>query len=302
MNDRMLHKLGFARKLLLTITATLAIAIPVTFGLFHPTPGLAQSQAENSTLPTPVYSSVSIKPTASADAVQTKMQTKMMFSLKDGSFVARGVTLQRLIELAYHVQGAQISGPHDFLNKTKFDIDAKLDPSYAAAMHQQMPDGKGPRDQGLLKAILTNKFNLVTHTELRSAEAYDLVVDENGAKLQASGEEGPRMMRLGRGELSSSGAPLDLLTAQLSARLGSPVIDKTGLKGTFAFNLHWTPDPSEEEHLRQSDELVAPEPPFDANGPALFNALQDQLGLKLVPNTERVPVLVIDHAEEPSEN
>ena len=127
MSDRILHKLNFARKLLLTTAAFLAIAIPISFGLFHATASQAQPQAASSNLSAPAFSSVSIKPHESADP----MRTKMMFSLMDGSFVANGVTLQRLIELAYHVQDAQISGPQDLLNKPKFDIEAKLDPSFA---------------------------------------------------------------------------------------------------------------------------------------------------------------------------
>ncbi len=120
MNDRILHNLGLARKLLLTVAAALAIALPVTFGLFNATPSRAQEQTETPTPSTPIYSSVSIKPSAIANGDN---RTKMMFSLMDGSLVANGVTLERLIQLAYHVQAAQISGPHDFLNKTKFDIE-----------------------------------------------------------------------------------------------------------------------------------------------------------------------------------
>jgi bla regulator protein blaR1 len=293
MTDRILHKLDFARKALLTVAAALAIAMPVTFGLFNATPSRAQSQTENATLSAPVYSSVSVKPSAIPNEDN---RTQMMFSLRDGSFMARGVTLQRLIEMAYHVQPSQISGPQDLLNKTRFDVDAKLDPQYV----QQMSEHRGDEDQGMLRSILADQFKLVAHTEAQKVPAYDLVVAEAGAKIRAVGQDPPRRFRLGRGELSSSGAPLELLAAQLSARLGRPVIDKTGLKGIYAFNLRWTPDPTEEEHLKQSGEAVFPEPPPDANGPSLTNALQEQLGLKLQPNTEPVQVLVIDHAELPS--
>jgi beta-lactamase regulating signal transducer with metallopeptidase domain len=133
MNDRISLKLDFARKALLTVAAVLAIAVPITFGLFTATPSRAQSQVATSNVSAPVFSSVSIKAHESADP----MRTKMMFSLMDGSFVANGVTLERLIQMAYHVQDAQISGGRDLLNKTKFDIEAKLDPSFVAAMHQQ---------------------------------------------------------------------------------------------------------------------------------------------------------------------
>jgi uncharacterized protein (TIGR03435 family) len=295
MSDRILHKLNFARKLLLTTAAFLAIAVPVSFGIFHPTPGRAQEQSSN--LSAPVFSSVSIKAHESPDA----MRTKMMFSLMDGSFVANGVTLERLIQMAYHVQDAQISGPKDLLNKTKFDVEARLDPSSAAAMRQQTSGAEGFDDQALLKSLLADKFKLVVHSEPRTVAAYDLVADESGARLQPAGEQ-PHNMRLGHGELTSSGAPLALLAEQLSARLGSPVVDKTGLKGNYAFNLHWTPDKKEDERLDQSGEPVGPAPPTDASGTSLETALQQQLGLKLVPNTEPVQMLVVDHAEEPSQN
>ncbi|HKV80407.1 MAG TPA: M56 family metallopeptidase [Candidatus Sulfotelmatobacter sp.] len=295
MTDRILHKLDFARKALLTVAATLAIAIPVTFGLFNATPSRAQSQTESPGSLAPVYSSVSVKPSAIPNGDN---RTQMMFSLKDGSFMARGVTLQRLIEMAYHVQPTQISGPQDLLNKTRFDVDAKLAPEYV----QQMSEHKGGEDQSMLRSILTDQFKLAVHSEAQKVLAFDLVADESGSKLQAVGEGAARRFYLGRGELSSSGAPLELLAAQLSARLGKPVVDKTGLKGTYAFNLHWTPDPSEEENLKQSGEWVAPEPVADSNGPSLMVAVQEQLGLKLVPHTEPIQVLVIDHAEAPAEN
>ena len=297
MNDRISLKLDFARKALLTLAAILAIAVPITFGLFTATPIRAQSQAATSNLSAPVFSSVSIKAHESADP----MRTKMMFSLMDGSFVANGVTLQRLVQMAYRVQDAQISGGRDLLNKTKFDIEAKLDPSFVAAMHQQTSGGKNFDDRAMLKSLLADRFKLVAHSEAQTVAAYDLVADESGAKLQPVGEQ-PRMMHLGPGELTSSGAPVELLAAQLSARLGLPVVDKTGLKGNYAFNLHWTPDKKQDEALEQSGEPVAPEPPADSNGPSLLTALQEQLGLKLEPQTEPIQMLVIDHVEAPAEN
>ena len=294
MNDRILRNLGLGRKLLLTTAATLAIAIPVTIGLLNPTASraAAQSQAENATAPSPVYTSVSVKLSEPVEG----HTTKLMLNMADGSFTARGVTLQRLIQLAYHVQDAQIAGGPDWLNTANFDIDAKLDPSVVPAVHKRMAEHNG----GDLKVLLADQFKLVVRSESRPMAAYDLVADEGGTKLKHVGEDSPHMMRLGRGELSATGAPLELLTAQLSARMGAPVVDKTGLKGSYAFSLHWTPDKVEEEHLAQSGQPVGPEPPADSNGPPLLTALQEQLGLKLEPQTESVQVLVIDHAESPS--
>ena len=298
MSHRMLHNLDFARKALLTAAAILAIAIPLAVGVFNPTPSRAQSQDANASLPAPVFSSVSVKP--AEPATPNAGTTRMMFSDLDGNFAARGVTLQVLIQMAYQVQDAQISGGLDLLNKNKFDVDAKLDPAYVAATRQQAsPDHKGFEAQAAMKSLLASQFKLAAHFETRNLEAYDLVPDESGTKLQATGSE-HRMVHLGRGELTSSGAPLELLITQLSARLGRPVVDKIGLKGNYAYNLHWTPDPSEDEHLRQAGQPAGPEPSAETNGPPLMTALQEQLGLKLEPKTEPVQVLVIDHAEIPA--
>ncbi len=300
MNDRILHNLGFARKLLLTVAATLAIAVPIMFGLLNATPGRAQSEAASSNLPAPVFSSVSVKP-SQATATHPN-QSKMMFSLTDGSFEARAATLQRLIQLAYHVQDSQISGGPDWVDTTKFDVEAKLDPGYVAAIHQQDSGHEKFDDQAALKALLADQFKLAAHSQAQVLQAYDLVVDTNGPKLQDAGASGMRMMRMEPGALMSSGTHIEFLAQQLSMRLGQPVVNKTGLKGTYAFNLHWTPEPTETARLNKGGEGEAAGPAPDPNGPSLVTALQDQLGLKLVPHTEPVQVLVIDHAEQPPEN
>jgi bla regulator protein BlaR1 len=294
MNHRIPHKLDFARKALLTLAALLAIAVPITFGLLNATPSRAQSQAANATLPSPMYSSVSIKP--SKPAAGELYRAKMMVNLSDGSFTASDITLQRLIQLAYHIQDSLIVGGPDWVNTEKFDINAKLDPSVVAAMHKQMAEN----NSGDLKVLLADKFKLAVHSENRVLPAYDLVVDSGDHKLQEV--DGIRVMHMEPGHLISQGTPIDHFAAQLSLRLGRPIVDKTGLKASYAFNLHWTPASDELERLKQGGEEQAMPQTADPNGPSLFTALQEQLGLKLEPHTESVQMLVIDHAEVPSEN
>jgi bla regulator protein BlaR1 len=294
MSHRMLHNLDFARKALLASAAVLAIAIPVTIGLLHATP----TQAQSSDATAPVFSSVSVKAAQSSGNESNHFQA--MFSLRDGSFSARGITLERLIQDAYHVQDSQVSGGPDWLKTATFDVDAKFDPQFVAAMQQGVDDHKDFDNQTMLKALLANQFKLATHTKSQTLPVYDLVVDSGGAKLQAA--TGMRMMRMGPGDLSSSGTPIEFLVQQLAVRLGQPVIDKTGLKGTYTYTLHWTPDPNEAQHVKQAG-LPEPDPPStDPNGPSLVTAVQEQLGLKLEPQTAAVPVMVIDHAEAPAEN
>ncbi len=77
------------------------------------------------------------------------------------------------------------------------------------------------------------------------------------------------------------------------------MIDQTGLKGDYNFELKWTPDESHDQGFKGPGD--GPPPP-DANGPSLFTALQEQLGLKLESQKGSVDLLVIDHAEKASEN
>ena len=93
---------------------------------------------------------------------------------------------------------------------------------------------------------------------------------------------------MGRGTLKGHAVKLEMLALNLSNELGRRVIDKTGLSGKYDFELHWEP--------RQAPEPELPE------GPSIFAALQEQLGLRLEPSKGPVEVLVIDRAQKPTKN
>jgi uncharacterized protein (TIGR03435 family) len=82
---------------------------------------------------------------------------------------------------------------------------------------------------------------------------------------------------------------MEQLANHLSHSVERPVLDKTGLRGSYDFTLSWTPD-------------YGGPPAPDSNGVGLFTAIQEQLGLKLEPQKAPIQILVIDHAEKPSEN
>lgn len=304
MNASSLQKLNFAKKLLLTGAATMALAIPVTFGLLHPTASHAQDQAVG-TAATPTFESVSIKPDTTAE--NGMFRAKIAFSLNDGSFTARGITLEKLIQMAYRLQDSQLSGGPDWLKTQKFDIDAKLNPSVAQGLLQHTKDNKGFDDQVALKALLSQYFKLTVHAETKNLPVYELVVAEGGPKFKEANE--PRLLHFEPGELTSSGIPMRLLADELSHRLGQPVIDKTGLKSNYAFTLRWTPEPNETGDERrfminsgQQPPKVSPVSEAQAPAPSISDALEQQLGLKLEARTDAVPVIVVDHAETPAEN
>ena len=91
---------------------------------------------------------------------------------------------------------------------------------------------------------------------------------------------------------------MSLLATELAQQLRRTVIDKTGLSGQFDFTLQWTPDPREPGAFGLPPSADAPAPP-DPEGPTIFTALQEQLGLRLESAKGPVDRLIVDHAEKP---
>ena len=96
------------------------------------------------------------------------------------------------------------------------------------------------------------------------------------------------------------GMPMTQFATQLMQLTGRVVIDRTGLKGGYDIDLKWTPTP--EQLLPGPPPPGAQVPAFDPNGPSLFAALQEQLGLKLDGERGPVDVVVIDKISQPTEN
>jgi bla regulator protein blaR1 len=315
MSEHIGRKLDFSRKLLITTAAVLAIAIPLIFGVMAATPSRAQSD-DAATAPT--FQSFSIKPSPEADPMPTyagsgKHMIKMMFG-PDGFFAAN-VTMAALIQEAYGVQANQISGGPDWLSTDRFDVQAKLDKSQAPNLVPR-PEKYHSIIRQLLQAALTQHTQLAVHSETKDLPVYALVVGQGGSKLQPaptpdSPEGGKGMMGVGRmmtqngpsGRvvgLLAQGTPMTNFADQLSLQLGTPVVDKTGLKGNYNFSLQWAAEAEQSAARRASVDSPAPASADAAQ--SLSAALEQQLGLKLVPQTQPMPVVVIDHIEKPADN
>ena len=112
-------------------------------------------------------------------------------------------------------------------------------------------------------------------------------------------------MGFGFGRLSANGLTVtELATMGLTRYVGGPVVDRTGLAGPFDWTLVWTPDnlPQRAPGTPADQPIKVNGIAIDPNGPSLFAALQEQLGLKLESTKGPVDVLVIDHAERPAAN
>jgi uncharacterized protein (TIGR03435 family) len=106
-------------------------------------------------------------------------------------------------------------------------------------------------------------------------------------------------MNLRPGDLRETGNKITMamLAPFLNQSVDRTVVDRTGLTGVFDFTLEFAPELGPDS--QPDNTASAADPPV---APSLFTALQEQLGLKLEPQTRPVDVLVIDHVEEPSAN
>jgi bla regulator protein blaR1 len=83
-----------------------------------------------------------------------------------------------------------------------------------------------------------------------------------------------------------------MLANELSLQLGRTVIDKTNLKGEYDFTLEWMPEPGQggPEAFGFPPGPETP-PPSETEGPSIFTAIQEQLGLRL--DSERGPAEIM---------
>ena len=105
------------------------------------------------------------------------------------------------------------------------------------------------------------------------------------------------MMRFGPGNMVSGGTDVAQIASSLTPWVGRNVVDKTGLTAGYAFELKWTPEQMPQGGGPPPGSGI---PPIDPNGPSIFTAVQEQLGLKLESSKGPVDVVVIDHVEQPT--
>ena len=105
------------------------------------------------------------------------------------------------------------------------------------------------------------------------------------------------MALMGMGQMTGQAVPIAQLADMLSQRLGSTIVDKTGLTGKYDIKLRW-----QDEQSPASLPGEPPPPPPDTSGPSIYTALQEQLGLKLEGAKGPVRILIVDRVAKPSAN
>ena len=243
--------------------------------------------------PDRVFEVASVKPNASgAPGIDIDTQP-------GGRLTITNASLRNLVTFAYRIQDNQLVGGPDWARSARFDIVAKAE---TEATTEEL--------LAMLRPLLRERFKLATHGESRDMPIYALVAPPaDGKKLKAADVDCTGLPGTGSrgcafsvrfGNIHARGIPLSRLAAVLSQYAGRVVVDRTGIAGPYDFDLTWTPDQFRGRQAAPGEQpLQVNGAPVDANGPSLFTAVQEQLGLKLEATRGPVDVLVIDGAERP---
>lgn len=227
---------------------------------------------------TPSFEVATIKPAAPS----TDGHTHINYPSGD-RFSASNITLIALMQWAYKMPARQIISGPSWLSSSRFDIQATIDANQIEHLDQQ---AQTELKQRMVQSLFADRFHMKIHQETRTMPAYDLVVAKDGTKLQPSHANG-KSIGIGRSHFNGEGLPMTIIAEELSQIAGRAIVNKTGLSGYYDFKLQWAPDDATGS---------------DSNLPSFFTALQEQLGLKLISTKEPIPVLVIDHLDQPTPN
>jgi uncharacterized protein (TIGR03435 family) len=236
--------------------------------------------AAASCLAQPAFDAASIRPSPHAGTDYDEMnEGRELFRVSPGLLTIHGASLRICIQWAYEIPPFQIQGP-DWLKDIGFDIVAK---------------SAGPADEDhlrlMLRTLLAQRFGLKTHSEHKELQVYELTLAKGGPKFHESTTEGPPLFSGNGGKLLAERVTMGDLAEKISEPLGRPVIDATGLKGHY--DIHIDATAYMESSGNDSMDVKA----------LLFNALQQQLGVKLESRKDTPEILVIDSVEKtPTEN
>jgi uncharacterized protein (TIGR03435 family) len=252
-----------------------------------PATALAQRDAIRTQVPsTPTFDIASVRPMSYGDDAPTHIHNPP----RNSGFKAVNVTLRDLLEVACDIPETQMLGGPAWASTDKFDLEARSDAKSSEHLAALSVEQGKEEKRTMLLALLADRFKLSAHAEKREMPILAMVIAKGGSKLARTDVSGTLSSGRGRIDITGADDALAILAFELSWRLGRPVIDRTGLKGRYELTLNWT-----------EDDVPSPVPGA-SNGPSLFTAIQEQLGLKLIATKGPVPILVIDHAERPSEN
>jgi len=201
----------------------------------------------------------------------------------------QGMSLSALIQLAYTLPSDLVSGGPGWVDDARYDVEDRAEGQASQKQRLEM-----------LKTLLAERFRLTFHYESKETSTYVLMAGKNSPKMKerkpGDGGEPSGIRDTGSLHYVCRDTSMAWFARYLeSTVLSRPVADKTGLSGTYDFDLSWRPDDS------QFKGRFAGSREAESDLPDLFTALKE-IGLKLEAVKSLVPFLRIDHAEKPSEN
>lgn len=204
----------------------------------------------------------------------------------------RVATVVSLIQIAYELQDYQVVGGPQWAREDRFDIAARAGREASFAEMRLM-----------LRSLLAERFKLATHAEQREMSSYALVLSRSdkrlGPRLKKNDDdckslvEPPTGVPPGAVRATGCGTMATFVNTGASRQMGAPVIDATGLVGTFQWSYFYD---AAGGFLGRGIEPDA----ANVDLPQYSTALQEQLGLRLEPRRGPIPVRVIDSVERPT--
>jgi bla regulator protein blaR1 len=299
MANRIGLRLDVRRRVMLAVAAMATVAAPLLVGAMHASQQVVTPSSA-------AFNTVSIKRSTRVYATGPRVIDLGEMPFADasmgpfnGRFRFVGAPLSALIELAYNVKGFQVRGGPPWVTEDGYDVDAVA--NVGATLEQMRP---------MIQSLLADRFKLTLTRTTTDQPIYELIVAPGGARISPLGKDGciainpaeraatwtpqtpfcgmtrqilsPPPNRRDRVELTGMFMPLMLEV--LSRLVGRVVIDKTGFTDRFIARL----------------EFAYPLTASNASGPSIFAAVEEQLGLQLVPATGPVDVLEIESVERPA--
>lgn len=247
--------------------------------------------------PTMTFDVATIRPAQPPDA---NFHVTVSSPPHSSRFEATNLPIKALLQIAYGFDAPVVGAP-DWVATTFYTIQARSDEAADARLARLTDNEARLEKRNAIRVLLAERLGLKTHLETRIASIYNLVVDKGGVKMQPvppPPDNGETPLPLPPSDVKTRGsqhglefvgsnASMRAITGVLSAMVEAPVVDKTGLTGTYNYTLQFGRDWSGTD----------PE-----SWPSIFTAVQEQLGLKLEAEHESVPNLVVDHITKPTEN
>jgi uncharacterized protein (TIGR03435 family) len=199
-----------------------------------------------------------------------------------------------MIQAAYRIKAEQIVGGPVWIGTERFDMKGiAARPSNADELHI------------MLMNLIVERFHLKFHKDKKEMSMYALTVDKGGPHLTPHEAANAGEMWIDQTldgivhvKMKATFSPMEYFAFRLSNLMDRPVVDLTNLKGGYDFNFEYTTDlpPGLPENPKVNGE------PVDTDGPNVYAALKQQLGLNLKAQRGPVDIIVIDHVEKPVEN